>query len=84
MRCNIVITSRIGLGELEFPRKLTGLTENESASLIREISKIRNSDVLLKLPQNTLIDIASKLYYNPLALKWFVNSVQTGFHLMKF
>ena len=78
MRCNIVITSRIGLGELEFPRKLLGLTENESANLIREIARIRNSDTLMHLPQTTLIDISEKLYFNPLALKWFVNTVQTG------
>lgn len=78
MRCHIVITSRIGLGELEFPRKLTGLSENEAVSLIREIARIRNSDTLLKLPQSTLIEVASKLYYNPLGIKWFVNTVQTG------
>lgn len=78
MKCNIVITSRIGLGELEFPRKLIGLSEAESANLIREVARIRNSDTLLKLPQATLIEIASKLYFNPLALKWFVNTVQTG------
>ncbi|MDM8176008.1 NB-ARC domain-containing protein [Olivibacter sp. 47] len=78
MKCNIVITSRIGLGELEFPRKLTGLSESESTNLIREVARIRNSDTLLKLPQSTLVEIASKLYFNPLALKWFVNTVQTG------
>jgi len=77
-KCNIVITSRIGLGELEYPRTLSGLTENECAKLIREIARIRNSDILIKLPQSTLIDIASKLYYNPLALKWFVSTVETG------
>ena len=77
-KCNILITSRIGLGELEYPRKLDGLTEAESAKLIREIARIRNSDTLLKLPQKTLVDISAKLYYNPLALKWFVSTVETG------
>ncbi len=77
-KCNIVITSRIGLGELEYPRTLSGLSENECAKLIREIARIRNSDLLLKLPQATLVDIASKLYYNPLALKWFVSTVEMG------
>lgn len=77
-KCNIVITSRIGLGELEYPRTLSGLTENECAKLIREIARIRNSDILMKLPQSTLIDIASKLNYNPLALKWFVSTVEMG------
>jgi LuxR family transcriptional regulator, glucitol operon activator len=77
-KCNILITSRIGLGELEYPRRLTGLSENESARLIREIASIRNSDILLKLPQQTLVDISSKLYFNPLAIKWFVNTVEMG------
>jgi LuxR family glucitol operon transcriptional activator len=77
-RCNIVITSRIGLGELEYPKTLLGLTENESAKLIREIARIRNSDILMKLPQTMLTDIASKLYFNPLALKWFVETVEMG------
>jgi LuxR family transcriptional regulator, glucitol operon activator len=77
-KCNIVITSRIGLGELEYPRTLSGLSENECAKLIREIARIRNSDILLKLPQNTLADISAKLYYNPLAIKWFVSTVEMG------
>lgn len=78
VKCNILITSRIGLGELEYPRKLLGLTESESSKLIREIARIRNSEVLMKLPQTTLVDISTKLYFNPLALKWFVNTVEMG------
>lgn len=78
VKCNILITSRIGLGELEFPRKLNGLSESESSKLIREIAKIRNSDTLMQLPQKTLVDISEKLYFNPLALKWFVNTVEMG------
>ncbi|GAA0871833.1 hypothetical protein GCM10009117_09790 [Gangjinia marincola] len=77
-KCNILITSRIGLGELEYPRKLKGLSETESAKLIREIARIRNSETLLKLPQKTLVDISSKLYFNPLAIKWFVSTVESG------
>jgi hypothetical protein len=77
-KCNILITSRIGLGELEYPRKLKGLSETESAKLIREIARIRNSETLLKLPQKTLVDISEKLYFNPLAIKWFVSTVETG------
>jgi len=77
-KCNILITSRIGLGELEYPRKLSGLSEAESAKLIREIARIRNSETLLKLPQKTLVEISSKLYFNPLAIKWFVSTVESG------
>jgi|GEM_PF-788164 len=78
MKCNIVITSRIGLGELEYRRKLKGFSDSESAKLIREIARIRDSDMLLKLPQKTLIEISTKLYHNPLAIKWFVNTVEAG------
>lgn len=78
IKCHILITSRIGLGELEYPRKLNGLSETESAKLIREIARIRNSETLLKLPQATLVDISSKLYFNPLAIKWFVSTVESG------
>ncbi|MCW5909636.1 MAG: tetratricopeptide repeat protein [Cyclobacteriaceae bacterium] len=78
VKCHILITSRIGLGELEFPRKLNGLTENESSKLIREIARIRNSETLMKLPQKTLVEISEKLYFNPLALKWFVSTVEMG------
>lgn len=78
MKCNIVITSRIGLGELEYRRKLKGLSDTESARLIREIARIRDSEILLTLPQSTLTEISSKLYHNPLAIKWFVNTVEAG------
>lgn len=77
-KCKIVITSRIGLGELEYPRVLTGLNEIESTRLIREFSKMRNNQVLLGLDQLTLSKISQKLYYNPLAIKWFVSSVEHG------
>lgn len=77
-KAHILITSRIGLGELELPRKLSGLSESESSKLIREIAKIRNSETLMKLPQKNLAEISEKLYYNPLALKWFVNAVEMG------
>jgi tetratricopeptide (TPR) repeat protein len=77
-RCKIAITSRVGLGELEFPRKLTGLTEEESTKLVREISIVRNSEVLRRLSNSQLSKIANQLHFNPLAIKWFVNSVDSG------
>lgn len=77
-RCKIAITSRVGLGELEFPRKLSGLTEEESTRLVREISTVRNSEVLRRLSNSQLSKIANQLLFNPLAIKWFVNSVDSG------
>jgi len=78
LKCKIAITSRIGLGELEYRRLLTGLTDVESVQLVKQIASIRNNNVLLKLSNTALVEIAKKLYHSPLALKWFVNSVDTG------
>jgi len=78
MRCKVMITSRIGLGELEFRRTLSGLSEAESIILIRQFGNIKKSELLNKLPNRKLVEIAKKLHYNPLALKWFVNTVETG------
>lgn len=78
VKAHILITSRIGLGELEYPRKLSGLSESESAKLLREVAKIRNSETLMKLPNKNLVEISEKLYFNPLALKWFVSTVEMG------
>lgn len=78
MRCNILITSRIGLGELEFRKPIHGLATHESVSLVRELARVRGSHYLQKLSNEELKDISKKLYHNPLALKWFVNSIETG------
>jgi LuxR family transcriptional regulator, glucitol operon activator len=78
MRCKIMITSRIGLGELEFRRNLSGLSESEAIILIRQFGNIKQAQLLNKLPNNKLIDIATKLHFNPLALKWFVSTVESG------
>lgn len=77
-RSKIIITSRIGLGELEFRRNLLGLSETESIILIRQFANLKQSEILKKIPNDRLVEIAKKLHFNPLALKWFVNSVETG------
>lgn len=77
-KCKILITSRIGLGELEYPRTLEGLSENEASLLIREMAKMRNSQVLQTLQNSKLVEISKKFHYNPLSIKWFVNSVESG------
>ncbi|MCF8266260.1 MAG: tetratricopeptide repeat protein [Melioribacteraceae bacterium] len=77
-KAKIAITSRLGLGELEYPRILEGFTERESAQLVREIARVRNSKILKQLSNKQLSEISSQLHYNPLALKWFINSVDIG------
>ncbi len=78
LNCKIMITSRIGLGELEFRRNLSGLSEAESITLIRQFANIKQSKIINRLPNEKLVEIIKKLHYNPLAIKWFVNTVESG------
>lgn len=77
-RSKIIITSRIGLGELEFRRNLFGLTETESIVLIRQFANIKQSEIIKQIPNDKLVNVVQRLHFNPLSIKWFVNSVETG------
>lgn len=78
LSCKIMITSRIGLGELEFRRTLSGLSESESITLLRQFANMKQSKIISRFPNEKIVEIINKLHYNPLAIKWFVNTVETG------
>jgi len=73
----ILITSRIGLGEIEHRYKLEGMNEEDlhkyfSALLeLYGLNHIYTTEEKLSLAQ-------SKLYSNPLAIKWFVRGLNSG------
>lgn len=74
----IAITSRVGLGELEYRWPLQPMKKREAEALFREHARIRNMPDLQKMKQGRLDNILDQLHYNPLAIKWFVTSVQSG------
>lgn len=74
----VVITSRVGLGELEVRRPLNALLEGEAVQLFRRYAQLGKVDSLMKLSQRDITQICKRLYLNPLIIKWFVNSVQLG------
>ena len=76
--CQIVITSRIGLGELEYKCTLSGLAPKEASYMIKEMARMRNNSLLKSLGDLQMNDIVNKLYCNPLSIKWFVNSIEIG------
>jgi len=76
--CKIAITSRVGLGELEFPWHLSPMDDREAKLLFKAHSRIRNQEHLLRLSDKQLKKILNQLHFNPLAIKWFVQSVQSG------
>ncbi len=77
-RCKIIITSRIGLGELEFRKNIGGLSELDCMTLITQYARIKQSEILKQLPREKLIESIKLLHFNPLAIKWFVNTIETG------
>lgn len=77
--CKILITSRIGIGELEFRRIIAGLTDKEATILDRQYAKYCGLYELLKLDTLSLKNILCKQLYNsPLAIKWYIKCIASG------
>jgi LuxR family glucitol operon transcriptional activator len=74
----ILITTRVGLGEIEYRYKLDSLDEKSSINLIRKLSRLLNIKELLKKNNNSLKSLSKRLYNNPLLIKWYVLSVSNG------
>lgn len=77
MGSKVIITSRIGLG-IENPVTLAPLSADESAKLLRALSRVRNVSQLSKLPQETIDRLAESMAGHPAYLRWFVAGVQAG------
>lgn len=77
-KSKVVITSRIGLGELEFRRPLLSMNEQEATQLFRRLSQVHQVSSLAKLPHPDVLGMCRKLYCNPLIMRWYITSVQQG------
>lgn len=74
----VLLTSRIGLGELEIRYKLDPLDLKTSVSLLRRFSKFLNVGLILSASEKKLERCCQHLYFNPLLIKWYVQSVSSG------
>jgi LuxR family transcriptional regulator, glucitol operon activator len=74
----VLLTSRVGLGELEIRYKLDPLDLKTSVSLLRRFSRYLNVQVLLTASDKKLERCCQQLYFNPLLIKWYVQSVSLG------
>jgi LuxR family glucitol operon transcriptional activator len=74
----ILITTRIGLGEIEYRYKLDSLDEKSSINLIRKLSRLLNIQELLKKNNESLKQLSIRLFNNPLLIKWYVLSISNG------
>ena len=74
----VAITSRIGLGEQDLPRRLDPMTERDAAKLLRDFAQLLRVDELYKLSPGKIQEYVKELSLNPLGIKWFVQAVASG------
>ncbi|MFA0630561.1 tetratricopeptide repeat protein [Vibrio sp. 10N.222.49.A3] len=74
----VLITTRIGLGEIEYRYKLDSLDSKSSIELIRKLSRLLNIESLKKKNKLSLENLARKLHHNPLLIKWYVLGLGSG------
>ena len=75
---SFLFTSRVGIGQIERRLPIVGLGQNDAVLLLRKFASRRNQRELAALPQPTALDVVDRLRYSPLAIRWYVLSVETG------
>ncbi|AUQ42386.1 NB-ARC domain-containing protein [Yersinia ruckeri] len=74
----VIITTRIGLGEIEYRYKLDKLDDKPSVELMKNMSRLLNVEKLYKKKNDALSQLCKLLYNNPLLIKWYVLAVAAG------
>ncbi|MBI9011786.1 MAG: hypothetical protein JEZ08_06090 [Clostridiales bacterium] len=73
----VLITSRIGLGEMEHRYRLGGLCKDDALEYMNTLLDLYGFEGMFS--DNEKYNIASnELYSNPLAIKWFVRNLYNG------
>lgn len=73
-----LFTSRIGLGQLERRVPLGPLSATDAQLLFRKFARARELQQLLRLSDVALAQIVERLRFSPLAIRWYVLSVEAG------
>ncbi len=73
-----LITSRMGLGEVERRYPLKEMSKADAIMLLRIVAKEKGADTLATLPDSVLYNYARRMSAYPLAIKWVVGQVALG------
>jgi tetratricopeptide (TPR) repeat protein len=75
-----LMTSRIGVGQIERRIPLPPLEKKDAQTLFRSFSRVRGgrAEFLASLKQETVEQIVTRLRFSPLAIRWYVLSVESG------
>lgn len=74
----LLLTSRIGLGEIELRYEMPDLSAKDAGALLRTLGVAYNYTSISELNDTLLKQYALQLHYNPLLIKWFVQAVGKG------
>ena len=74
----LLMTSRVGLGEIELRYEMPRLSGKDSGLLLRNLGVVYNYELIKTLDSIHLSVYCNKLHHNPLLIKWFVQAVGNG------
>lgn len=75
-----LMTSRIGVGQIERRIPLPPLEKKDAQTLFRSFARVRGgrAEFLASLKNETVEQIVTRLRFSPLAIRWYVLSVESG------
>ncbi len=74
----VLITSRVGLGELEYRFPLRAMKDQDAVALLRATAHVRRVEEITRTSNAILNGYCRKMNNNPLFIKWLVSCVQSG------
>ena len=73
-----LFTSRVGIGQIERRMPLTGLSERDAVLLLRKFAARLSQTGLARISDEVAQNVTLRLRYSPLAIRWYVLSVEAG------
>lgn len=77
-KSKVLLTSRVGLGEIEVRYELSGFSSKDAITFFRSLVAIYNCSPFKNLSQNKIDHFITVLGKNPLLIKWFILAVCRG------
>lgn len=74
----VLITSRLGLGEVERRYALKEMTTKDAVAMLRTVAREKGASGLATLPDEVLSRYVERMARYPLAIKWVVGQVALG------
>ena len=74
----LLLTSRVGLGEIEVRYELSGFVPKDATALFRSLVNVHNFKSLMEISNEVVHRYVGALHFNPLLIKWFVLGVGKG------